>query len=84
MAELLASIVENPDVSVNKIIEAVAETTAPLRPIRELLEEISAKDDTVSSPEPQSIGKARPPKADVTPQTVSKKKEEVKHRLPYF
>ncbi|KAH6556975.1 hypothetical protein KP509_1Z144700 [Ceratopteris richardii] len=44
VAELLASIVENPDVSVNKIIEAVAETTAPLRPIRELLEEIPSED----------------------------------------
>ncbi|MCO5578619.1 hypothetical protein L7F22_032463 [Adiantum nelumboides] len=75
VAELLASIVENPDVSVNKIVEAIAETTAPFRPIRELLEEIPSKD--VSSP---SLKKAKPVAADVDAKKSSKKQEEENNR----
>ncbi|MCO5582827.1 hypothetical protein L7F22_036727 [Adiantum nelumboides] len=75
VAELLASIVENPDVSVNKIVEAIAETTAPFRPIRELLEAIPSKD--VSSP---SLKKAKPVTADVDAKKSSKKQEEENNR----
>ncbi|KAI5066014.1 hypothetical protein GOP47_0018638 [Adiantum capillus-veneris] len=76
VAELLASIVENPDVSVNKIVEAIAETTAPLRPIKELLEEIPSKE--ISSSGAQGLKKAKPVKADAEAQKPSKKQEEEK------
>lgn len=52
VAELIASIVKNPDISKDKIVEVVAETTAPLRPIRELLEEIPAS-GTPTAPIPR-------------------------------
>lgn len=45
VAELIAGIVSNVKVSKNKIVEAVAETTAPLRPIEDLLAEIPSVDD---------------------------------------
>jgi hypothetical protein len=52
VAELIASIVKNADISKDKIVEVVAETTAPLRPIRELLEEIPAS-GTPTAPIPR-------------------------------
>lgn len=38
IAELIAASLANPKLSQNRVIEAVAETTAPLRPIEELLD----------------------------------------------
>ena len=68
MAELIASIVENPDISRDKIVEVVAETTAPLRPIRELLEEI-----------PTYGGQAVPISQSKKPRpTISRNRKEVK------
>lgn len=40
IAELIASCVSNVGLAKNKVLEAVAETTSPLRPIEELLAEI--------------------------------------------
>ncbi|ESQ48005.1 hypothetical protein EUTSA_v10020309mg [Eutrema salsugineum] len=43
VAELLACMAKNPQLSFSKIVEVVAETTAPLTPIEKLLEKIPSK-----------------------------------------
>ncbi|CAH2053351.1 unnamed protein product [Thlaspi arvense] len=43
VAELLACMAKNPKLSFSKIVEVVAETTAPLTPIEKLLEKIPSK-----------------------------------------
>ncbi|KAF8048321.1 hypothetical protein N665_2562s0003 [Sinapis alba] len=43
VAELLACMAKNPQLSCSKIVEVVAETTAPLTPIEKLLEKIPSK-----------------------------------------
>lgn len=45
VAELIASCVSNLELAKNKVLEAVAETTAPLRPTTDLLTEISSEDE---------------------------------------
>lgn len=45
VAELIASCVSNLDLARNKVLEAVAETTAPLRPATDLLTQISSEDE---------------------------------------
>ncbi|KAL2652762.1 hypothetical protein R1flu_020890 [Riccia fluitans] len=45
VAELMAAVVDNLDLARNKVLEVVAETTAPLRPFDELLAEISSIDE---------------------------------------
>ncbi|CAM6042453.1 unnamed protein product [Sphagnum compactum] len=52
VAELIACCVSNPHLSKNKVLEAIAETTAPLRPIEELLSVIPLED--VHYPLPES------------------------------
>ncbi|KAG0570542.1 hypothetical protein KC19_6G169500 [Ceratodon purpureus] len=42
VAELIATCVSNLDLAKNKVLEVVAETTAPLRPIEDLLAEVPA------------------------------------------
>lgn len=42
---MIASCVSNLDLARNKVLEAVAETTAPLRPAIDLLSEISSEDE---------------------------------------
>ena len=55
VAELIASILSNPDVSENKVIEAVATTEAPLRPIPDLLAALP----TVGPTQAQRLQEAR-------------------------
>lgn len=43
VAELLACMAKNPQLSFSKIVEVVAETTAPLTSIEKLLEKIPSK-----------------------------------------
>jgi hypothetical protein len=45
VAELIGGVVSNFKLSKNKILEAVAETTAPFRPVEDLLTEIPSIDD---------------------------------------
>jgi hypothetical protein len=49
VAELIACCVSNPRLSKNKVLEAIAETTAPLRPIEELLSIIPSEDGEIES-----------------------------------
>jgi flagellar biosynthesis GTPase FlhF len=49
VAELIACCVSNPRLSKNKVLEAIAETTAPLRPIEELLSIIPSEDGETDS-----------------------------------
>ncbi|CAN8269049.1 unnamed protein product [Cochlearia groenlandica] len=60
VAELLACMAKNPQLSFSKIVEVVAETTAPLTPIEKLLEKIPSKRLYVP-----------PPKEDKLPQEVT-------------
>jgi len=50
VAELLACMAKNPQLSFSKIVEVVAETTAPLTPIEKLLEKIPSKRPYVPPP----------------------------------
>lgn len=50
IAELLAVTAKNPDLSYCKIVEAIAETTAPLTPMEELLAKIPSQRPYISSP----------------------------------
>ncbi|KAL4306734.1 hypothetical protein AHAS_Ahas16G0207900 [Arachis hypogaea] len=50
MAELMAVVAKNPDLAYCKIVEVVAETTAPLNPTEELLAKISSQRPYISSP----------------------------------
>ncbi|GAB2218949.1 hypothetical protein Drorol1_Dr00006573 [Drosera rotundifolia] len=49
VAELIAYMAKNPSVSFYKVVEVIAETTAPLRPFRELLLEIPSRSTVVYS-----------------------------------
>jgi flagellar biosynthesis GTPase FlhF len=49
VAELIACCVSNPNLSKNKVLEAIAETTVPLRPIEELLSIIPSEDGETES-----------------------------------
>lgn len=49
VAELIACCVNNPDLSKNKVLEAIAETTVALRPIEELLSIIPSEDGETES-----------------------------------
>ncbi|KAL9267612.1 TIC 62, chloroplastic-like protein [Drosera capensis] len=49
VAELIAYMAKSPSVSYYKVVEVIAETTAPLRPIRELLLEIPSWSTVVYS-----------------------------------
>ncbi|QHO07497.1 Protein TIC 62 [Arachis hypogaea] len=50
VAELMAVVAKNPDLAYCKIVEVVAETTAPLTPTEELLAKISSQRPYISSP----------------------------------
>jgi len=50
IAELLAVMAKNRDLSYCKIVEAIAETTAPLTPMEELLAKIPSQRPYISSP----------------------------------
>ncbi|CAM6086535.1 unnamed protein product [Calypogeia fissa] len=51
VAELIGGVVSNLKLSQNKIVEVVAETTAPLRPIEDLLAELPSIDDVEAEKE---------------------------------
>lgn len=61
IAELLAVTAKNPDLSYCKIVEAIAETTAPLTPMEELLAKIPSQRPYISSPKKPDIPAASIP-----------------------
>ncbi|CAN7000526.1 unnamed protein product [Brassica rapa subsp. trilocularis] len=61
VAELLACMAKNPQLSCSKIVEVVAETTAPLTPIEKLLEKIPSKRPYVPPPKESVAAKEVPP-----------------------
>ncbi|CAK8576459.1 unnamed protein product [Lathyrus sativus] len=50
VAELMATMAKNPDLSYCKIVEVIAETTAPLTPAEKLLTKIPSQRPYISSP----------------------------------
>nr|VDD45836.1 unnamed protein product [Brassica oleracea] len=70
VAELLACMAKNPQLSCSKIVEVVAETTAPLTPIEKLLEKIPSKRPYVPPPK-ESV-----PAKEVTPVPAEPVKQE--------
>ncbi|KAM7253493.1 hypothetical protein ACFE04_021647 [Oxalis oulophora] len=70
VAELIAVIAKNPSVSYFKVVEVVAETTAPLTPMEELLRKIpSARPDYYQK-------ESAAPVPDPTPSVISKEQAE--------
>ncbi|XP_009145844.1 protein TIC 62, chloroplastic [Brassica rapa] len=61
VAELLACMAKNPQLSCSKIVEVVAETTAPLTPIEKLFEKIPSKRPYVPPPKESVAAKEVPP-----------------------
>lgn len=70
VAELLACMAKNPQLSCSKIVEVVAETTAPLTPIEKLLKKIPSKRPYVPPPK-ESV-----PAKEVTPVPAEPVKQE--------
>ncbi|KAG2306194.1 hypothetical protein Bca52824_025942 [Brassica carinata] len=75
VAELLACMAKNPQLSCSKIVEVVAETTAPLTPIEKLLEKIPSKRPYVPPPKESVAAKevTPVPTESVTQESVAAK-----------
>ncbi|VVA98158.1 unnamed protein product [Arabis nemorensis] len=78
VAELLACMAKNPQLSFSKIVEVVAETTAPLTPYEKLLEKIPSKRPYVPPPKESVAAKeVKPvPTKPVTEEPKAPKEEE--------
>ncbi|CAL9221400.1 unnamed protein product [Arabidopsis halleri] len=78
VAELLACMAKNPQLSFSKIVEVVAETTAPLTPIEKLLEKIPSKRPYVPPPKASVAAKeVKPvPTKPVTQEPTAPKEDE--------
>ncbi|CAE5967779.1 unnamed protein product [Arabidopsis arenosa] len=78
VAELLACMAKNPQLSFSKIVEVVAETTAPLTPIEKLLEKIPSKRPYVPPPKASVAAKeVKPvPTKPVTQEPIAPKEDE--------
>ncbi|KFK39221.1 hypothetical protein AALP_AA3G215400 [Arabis alpina] len=78
VAELLACMAKNPQLSFSKIVEVVAETTAPLTPIEKLLEKIPSKRPYVPPPKESAAAKeVKPvPTEPVTQEPTAPKEDE--------
>lgn len=78
VAELLACMAKNPQLSFSKIVEVVAETTAPLTPIEKLLEKIPSKRPYVPPPKASVATKeVKPvPTKPVTQEPTAPKEDE--------
>ncbi|KAL2328926.1 hypothetical protein Fmac_022353 [Flemingia macrophylla] len=63
IAELIAVMVKNRDLSCCKIVEAIAETTAPLTPMEELLAKIPSSRPCISSPKKADIASVSIPES---------------------
>ncbi|KAJ7570684.1 hypothetical protein O6H91_01G131300 [Diphasiastrum complanatum] len=77
VAELLACIAKNLQLGENKILEVVAETTAPLRPIEEMLAEIPEQPrDELMTKEQNGVSKRGAPNIDNKQQAIQKRQVE--------
>ncbi|CAH8261000.1 unnamed protein product [Arabidopsis lyrata] len=78
VAELLACMAKNPQLSFSKIVEVVAETTAPLTSIEKLLEKIPSKRPYVPPPKASVAAKeVKPvPTKPVTQEPTAPKEDE--------
>ncbi|XP_039068660.1 protein TIC 62, chloroplastic-like isoform X2 [Hibiscus syriacus] len=66
VAELMACMAKNRNLSYCKVVEVVAETTAPLRPMEELLAKIPSKRDYISLTKESDTPTSGPAKSIVT------------------
>ncbi|KAL5130015.1 Protein TIC 62, chloroplastic [Glycine soja] len=73
IAELLAVMAKNRDLSYCKIVEAIAETTAPLTPMEELLAKIPSQRPYISSPKKPDIAAVSVPDPPANVVTVEPK-----------
>ncbi|GMN36459.1 hypothetical protein TIFTF001_006042 [Ficus carica] len=83
VAELMACMAKNRDLSYCKVVEVIAETTAPLTPMEELLKKIPSQRPIVSSPKESSAAKApdlAPPKSE---EPVREEKTTARPLSPY-
>ncbi|XP_038887687.1 protein TIC 62, chloroplastic [Benincasa hispida] len=72
VAELMACIAKNPGLSYYKVLEVVAETTAPLTPLEDLLKKIPSK---VANAFPEEYGAARTVDPSSKKPSIAKEKE---------
>uniref|UniRef100_A0A1J3GVN7 Protein TIC 62, chloroplastic n=1 Tax=Noccaea caerulescens TaxID=107243 RepID=A0A1J3GVN7_NOCCA len=78
VAELLACMAKNPQLSFSKIVEVVAETTAPLTPTEKLLEKIPSKRPYVPPPKAVAAKEVKPvPTKPVAQEPTAPKEDEV-------
>lgn len=85
VAELMAFMTQNRELSYCKIVEAVAETTAPLTPMGELLANIPPKRAYIykaKKPEPADRAETLPPKITVTEEAKDRELSEEKSLEP--
>ncbi|QHO38069.1 Protein TIC 62 [Arachis hypogaea] len=74
VAELMAVMAKNPDLAYCKIVEVVAETTAPLTPREELLAKISSQRPYISSPKkPDATAISDPAPSELAIATATEK-----------
>ncbi|XP_010521452.1 PREDICTED: protein TIC 62, chloroplastic isoform X2 [Tarenaya hassleriana] len=66
VAELLAFMAKNPQISYCKIVEAIAETTSPLTPMEDLLKRVPSKRPYIPPPTEQAAAKLAEPAASKT------------------
>ncbi|EOA30079.1 hypothetical protein CARUB_v10013185mg [Capsella rubella] len=85
VAELLACMAKNPQLSCSKIVEVVAETTAPLTPMEKLLEKIPSKRPYVPPPKGSIAAKeVKPvPTKPVTQEPTAPKEDEAPQKEKY-
>ncbi|XP_022952976.1 protein TIC 62, chloroplastic [Cucurbita moschata] len=79
VSELMACIAKNPGLSCYKVIEVIAETTAPLTPLEDLLTKIPSKKEysaarIVDPPPPESVSSE--------PSSIVKEKESAEAKAP--
>ncbi|CAH8342015.1 unnamed protein product [Eruca vesicaria subsp. sativa] len=82
VAELLACMAKNPQLSCSKIVEVVAETTAPLTPIEKLLEKIPSKRPYMPPPKETVAAKEVTPITPVPTELVTQESVAAKEVTP--
>ncbi|KAL4279724.1 hypothetical protein GQ457_03G004160 [Hibiscus cannabinus] len=75
VAELIACMAKNRSLSYCKVVEVVAETTAPLRPMEELLAKIPSKRADISSTKESDTPTSAPAKSIVIEKPATPKEE---------
>lgn len=65
VAELIACMADNRELSINKVVEVIAETTAPLLPIKELLTKVPIAGGVGQKPTSELVASAPMPQSSV-------------------